>query len=107
MSCLIVITVSNETAKTSVSGLWWVMSEKRKKSIPRNAIVASVKKEMEKPRKTRSAKMAELSLFTARIRRSVPSSASGTVHKIVLARSKTEPAKVQGVDLTTNCIETC
>jgi len=46
-------------------------------------------------------------MLYARIRRSVRSSASGTVHKIVLARSKTEPAKAQVVDPTTNCVETC
>jgi hypothetical protein len=81
------------------------MSEKRKKNTLRNAIVASVKKEMEKPRKTQSAKIAELTLFAARIRRSMRSSVSGTVHKVVPARRKTEPEKAPLIDPTTNCVE--
>jgi hypothetical protein len=57
--------VSNETAKVPGPKVWLVMSKKGKKSAAHNVTLERVKREMEKPRKSRSAKMAELSLDNA------------------------------------------
>jgi uncharacterized protein YfaS (alpha-2-macroglobulin family) len=50
---------------------------------------------MEKPRVTRSAKLEELSLDTARIPEQPSLSMSGTVHKIIPSQRATQPEKAQ------------
>jgi hypothetical protein len=60
-----------------------------------SATSASVKKEMAKPRMTRSARITELKLDTARISEQPSTSMPGTVEKIILARPPGQPEKAQ------------
>jgi hypothetical protein len=66
-----------------------------------NAIRASVKKEMAKPRMAKSARITELRLDTARIRERPSTTMPGTVDKIIPSRRPSQPEKVQiAVDRT-------
>jgi hypothetical protein len=60
-----------------------------------NAIRASVKKEMAKPRMARSARMAELKLDWARIPDQPSNTMPGTVDKIIPPRPPSQPEKAQ------------
>ena len=59
------------------------------------AIRASVRKEMAKPRMARSARIAELSLDTARISEQPSVSMPGTVAKIIPSPRPSQPEKAQ------------
>ncbi len=59
------------------------MLQKKGKNKPGNAIHASVKKEMAKPRMAKSARIAELNLDTARVPKKPSSTMPGTVNKII------------------------
>jgi hypothetical protein len=62
---------------------------------------ASVKKEMAKPRMSKSARIAELNLDTARIPEQPSTTMSGTVDKIISSRRPSQPEKAQiAVDVT-------
>lgn len=64
-----------------------------------NATRASVRKEMEKPRMARSARIAELNLDTARIREQPSVTMPGTVDKIIPSTHLSQLEKAQiGVD---------
>jgi hypothetical protein len=71
-----------------------VLHKKAKKE-PINATRESVKQEMAKPRFSRSARIAEEALDTARIPERPSTSMPGTVEKIIPARPPNEPEKVQ------------
>jgi len=60
-----------------------------------SATRASVKTEMAKPRMTRSARISELNLDFARIPEQPSTTMPGTVEKIILARSPSQPEKAQ------------
>jgi hypothetical protein len=60
-----------------------------------NAIRASVKKEMAKPRMARSARITELNLDTARISEQPSTTMPGTVHKIIPPPRPSQPEKAQ------------
>jgi hypothetical protein len=60
-----------------------------------NATRASVKKEMAKPRMTRSARIDELNLDTARIPEQPSVTMPGTVNKIISPSRPTQPEKAQ------------
>jgi hypothetical protein len=60
-----------------------------------NAIRASVKKEMAKPRMAKSARITELSLDTARIQERPSTTMPGTVDKIIPSRGPSQPEKAQ------------
>jgi hypothetical protein len=76
------------------------MGHKKTKKNTDNAPLASVIKEMAKPRMTRSAKIAELRLDTTRIREQPSASATGTVDKIVTSLRLSQPEMAQiGIDL--------
>jgi hypothetical protein len=68
---------------------------KKKRRTPGNATHDGVKKEMAKPRMTRSARIMELKLNTARIPGEPSTSMPGTVEKIILARPPSQPEKAQ------------
>jgi len=61
----------------------------------RSATRASVEKEMGQPRMSRSAKIAELDLDTARIREEPSTSMAGTVRKIIPPERASKPEKAQ------------
>ena len=61
------------------------MVHKKTKKGGGSALLAGVKKEMEKPRMTKSARIAERNLDTARIAERPSVSMPGTVHKILLS----------------------
>ena len=66
-----------------------------------DAIRASVKKEMAKPRMARSARIAEMNLDSARIPEQPRTSLPGTVDKIIPSPSPSQPEKAQiAVDRT-------
>jgi hypothetical protein len=66
-----------------------------------NAIRASVKKEMAKPRMAKSARITERRSATARIRERSSTTMPGTVDKIIPSRRASQPEKVQiAVDRT-------
>ncbi len=60
-----------------------------------NAIRASVRKEMEKPRIARSARIAELNLDTARIRKHPRVTMPGAVNRIIPSPRPSQPEKAQ------------
>jgi hypothetical protein len=60
-----------------------------------NATRASVRKEMEKPRMARSARMAELNLDTVRIREHPSVTMPGAVDKIIPSPRPSQPEKAQ------------
>jgi hypothetical protein len=68
---------------------------KKKRRTPGNATSDGVKKEMAKPRMTRSARIMELKLNTTRIPGEPSTSLPGTVEKIILARPPSQPEKAQ------------
>lgn len=71
------------------------------KKRPGDAIRASVKKEMAKPRMARSGKIAELNLDMARIPEQPSTTMPGTVDKIIPSRRPNQPEKAQiAVDRT-------
>jgi hypothetical protein len=71
-----------------------VLHKKIKKE-PRTATRADVKKEMEKPRMARSARIAELNLDTARNREQPSTTMPGTVKKIIPSPRTNLPEKSQ------------
>jgi len=60
-----------------------------------NAALASVSREMAKPRIARSAKIAELKLDTTRIPEQPSTTMPGTVKKIILSPRPSQPEKAQ------------
>ena len=68
---------------------------KKAKKKPGSSTRASVKKEMAKPRMSRSGRIAELNLDTARIREQPSITISGTVDKIIPSRRPSQPEKAQ------------
>jgi hypothetical protein len=72
----------------------WMLNKKRKKESG-NATRASVKKEMAKPRMTKSARTAELNLDTARIPEQPSTTVPGTVKKIIPPPRPSQPEKAQ------------
>jgi hypothetical protein len=60
-----------------------------------NAIRASVRKEMAKPRIAKSARITELNLDTARISEQPSTTMPGTVHKIIPSPGPSQPEKAQ------------
>jgi hypothetical protein len=71
------------------------MLNKRKESESDTATRASVEKEMAKPRMARSAKIAALSLDTARILEGPSTTMPGTVDKIIPSPRPSQPGKAQ------------
>jgi len=71
------------------------MSNKKAKKESDNAIRASVRKEMAKPRMARSARIAELNLDTARISEQPSVTMSGTVDRIIPSPRPSQPEKAQ------------
>ena len=77
------------------------MLRKKGKKKKGTATRARVKKEMEKPRLARSARIAALNLDTTRIREQPSTSMPGTVDKIIPSPSSSQPEKAQiAVDRT-------
>jgi hypothetical protein len=78
------------------------MLHDRAKKESDEATLANITKEMAKPRMTRSARIAELNLDTARTAEQPSASLPGTVDKIIPAPSPSQPEKAQisieGVD---------
>jgi len=71
------------------------MPRKKSKKDPRNPTHADVKQEMAKPRKARSARIAELNLNTARKIEQPSTTMPGTVKKIIPSRRTNLPEKAQ------------
>jgi hypothetical protein len=71
-----------------------MLDEKREKEHD-SAISAEVRKEMEKPRMARSAKIAEVNLDTTRIPEQPSVSMPGTVDKIIPSPSPSQPEEAQ------------
>jgi hypothetical protein len=71
-----------------------MLNKKRKKESV-NATRASVKKEMAKPRMTKSARIAEQNLDTARIPEQPSTTVPGTVNKIIPSPRPSQPEKAQ------------
>jgi hypothetical protein len=69
--------------------------QKRSKKDIRSATRVSVEKEMDQPRMSRSAKLAELNLDIARSREEPSTSMPGTVRKIIPAVRALQPEKAQ------------
>jgi hypothetical protein len=68
---------------------------------PDNSTIAGVRKEMEKPRMARSARIAELNLDTTRIPEQPSVSMPGTVDKIIPSPGPSQPEQAQiGVEGT-------
>jgi hypothetical protein len=77
------------------------MPRKKGKKKAGTATRARVKKEMEKPRMARSARIAALNLDTTRIREQPSTTMPGTVDKIIPSPSSSQPEKAQiAVDRT-------
>jgi hypothetical protein len=77
------------------------MPQKKSKTKSGRAIYASVKKDLAKPRMSKSARLAELNLDTARIPEQASTTMSGTVDKIIFSRRPSQPEKAQiAVDVT-------
>jgi hypothetical protein len=70
-----------------------MLNKKGKK--PSDATRASVQKEMAKPRMTRSARITELNLDTARIPEKPSTTMPGTVNKIIPSLRPCQPEKAQ------------
>jgi hypothetical protein len=68
---------------------------KKAKKKPGNSTRASVKKEMAKPRISRSGRIAELNLDTARIREQPSTTMPGTVDKIIPSQRSSQAEKAQ------------
>ena len=68
---------------------------KKAKKKPGNSTRASVKKEMAKPRMSRSGRIAELNLDTARIREQPSTTMPGTVDKIIPSPRPSQPEEAQ------------
>jgi hypothetical protein len=82
------------------------MLHKKGKKEPDNAARDRVRKEMEKPRMARSARIAELKLATSRIPEHPSTSMPGTVNKIIPSLRPIQPEKAQiAVHGPTNDIE--
>ena len=71
------------------------MLRKKGKKKAGTATRARVKKEMEKPRMARSARIAELNLDTARIREQPSTTMPGIVDKIIPSPRPSQPEKAQ------------
>jgi hypothetical protein len=71
------------------------MSRKQSKTKSGRAIHASVKKEMAKPRKARSARITELNLDTARTKEQPSTTMPGTVDKTIPSSRPNQPGKAQ------------
>ena len=71
------------------------MLRKKAKKKPGISTGASVKKEMAKPRMSRSGRIAELNLDTARIREQPSTTMPGTVDKIIPSQRPSRPEKAQ------------
>ncbi len=71
-----------------------MLHKKTRKKIG-NASLASVNKEMAKPRRARSARIAELNLDTARISEPPSTTMPGTVNKVILSLGPNQPEKAQ------------
>jgi len=71
------------------------MLHKKSKKESGSSTRASVKKEMAKPRMARSAKIAELTLDTARIPEQPSTTMPGTVDKIIPSSRPSQPEKAQ------------
>jgi len=71
------------------------MLDKKREKESDSAITAGVRKEMEKPRMARSAKIAELNLDTTRIPEQPSVSMPGTVDKIIPSPSPSQPEQAQ------------
>jgi len=69
------------------------MLRKKSKKESDNSTLANVKKEMAKPRMTRSARIAELNLNTARIPEQPSVAMPGTVDKIIPPSGPNQPEK--------------
>jgi hypothetical protein len=69
--------------------------KKKAKTELRNAIRASVRNEMAKPRMAKSARIAELNLDTARIAEQPSTTIPGTVDKIFPSLRPSQPEKAQ------------
>ena len=71
------------------------MPHKKSKTQRDDATRVSVTKEMAKPRMARSAKIAELNLYTSRIPEQPSTTMSGTVNKIIPSPHMSQPEKAQ------------
>lgn len=71
------------------------MLHKKKREGPHNAIPASIKQEMAKPRMARSARIAELDLDLTRISEKPSTSMPGTVDKIIASLRPSKPEKAR------------
>ncbi len=71
------------------------MLHKKRKKAPGSATQATVKKEMEKPRMARSARIAELNQDTTRIPEQPSTVLPGTVEKIIPSHGPSQPEKAQ------------
>jgi hypothetical protein len=71
------------------------MLHKKARKEPDNATLANVRKEMAKPRVSRSARIAELNLDTARIPEEPGTTMPGTVNKIIPPPRPSQPEKAQ------------
>jgi hypothetical protein len=71
------------------------MMHKKTRKKTGNASLASVNREMAKPRMARSAKIAELNLDTARIPEQPSVTMPGTVNKIIPSPRASQPEKAQ------------
>jgi len=77
------------------------MPQKKSKTKSDRATHARVKKELAKPRMSKSARIAGLNLDTARIPEQPSTTMSGTVDKIISFRRPSQPEKAQiAVDVT-------
>jgi hypothetical protein len=71
------------------------MPQEKGKTKSGRATYASVKKELAKPRMTKSARIAELNLNTARIPEQPSTTMSGIVDKIISSRRPSQPEEPQ------------
>jgi hypothetical protein len=71
------------------------VGQKKSKKEVRSATRVSVEKEMDQPRMSRSAKLAELDLDIARSREGPSASMAGTVRKIIPAKRGSQSEKAQ------------
>jgi hypothetical protein len=71
------------------------MLDKKDEKEPDNSTTAGVRKEMEKPRMARSARIAELNLDTTRIPEQPSVSMPGTVDKIIPSPNPSQPEEAQ------------
>ena len=89
------VTVRNETAWLRCGGHDRRMGRKKPKNDSRGSTRVSVEKEMDQPRMSRSAKIAELDLDIARIREEPSTSMAGTVRKIIPPERASQSEKAQ------------